>query len=79
MSAELENMIGDGVAIHSVRPVTGNVKVAREGTLVLLQIGNSTIRLQYADAMRIGQWLMAKGCEAKFQAGDAKKRVYIES
>jgi hypothetical protein len=79
VSAAFEQLLGDGEGpkIHAVKPVTGNVKVAREGTLVVLQIGNSTIRMRHGDAMRIGQWLMAKGSEAKFLAGD-KNRLQVE-
>lgn len=79
MSTRFENLLGDGEGprIAMVKPVTGNVRVAREGTLVILQIGNATIRLKYRDAMRIGQWLMAKGCEAKFLDGQGGKPLDI--
>lgn len=77
MSADLENKLGDGApTIIVARPVTGDVTVGREGTLVTLRIGNATIRLRHQDAMRIGQWLLAKGCEAKFLSGD-KARLQV--
>lgn len=73
MPAELENMIGDGTAIHVARQTTGNVSVGREGVLVTLKIGNATVRFKHQDAMRIGQWLLAKGNEAKLLAGDTAR------
>lgn len=79
MSTAFEQLLGDGEGpkIHVVRPVCGNVKVAREGTSVVLQVGNATVRFKHQDAMRIGQWLLAKGCEAKFLAND-KSRLQVE-
>lgn len=74
--SDLEQKLGDGAAIHVARQVTGNVSVGREGTLVTLQIGNATIRMKHTDAMRIGQWLLAKGAEAKLLVGD-KSRLQV--
>jgi hypothetical protein len=71
---DLDQKLGDAPAIHVARQVCGNVSVTREGTLVVLKIGNSFLRFRHADAMRIGQWLMARSCEAKLLAGD-KSRV----
>ena len=76
MPTDLENMIGDGAAIHVAKQVNGNVSVGREGVLVTLKIGNSTIRMKHQDAMRIGQWLLAKGNEAKLLDGD-KSRLQV--
>jgi len=70
----IENLIGDGdgpaiakknPGLIVARQATGNVRVGREGELVCLTIGNASVRFQHQDAIRIGQWLMAKGVEAQ--------------
>lgn len=76
---DLANLFGDGdgPAVIASRPTTENVRVSREGEIVVLQIGNSAIRMKYKTAMTIGHWLMVKGTEAKFLASDTK-RLLIE-
>ena len=59
-------------------PKSLNVKVSREVDRVTMQIGNHALTMDYEAAMRLGQWLLAKGCEAKFMAGDMTRRVYVE-
>jgi len=70
---------GDGPAIGPnksgpsfivTRQVTGQIRVEREGELVVLRLGTTIVRLKHADAIRVGHWLMSKGIEAKIQAGD---------
>lgn len=73
MSIELANKMGDGGAVLVAKPTAGNISVGREGTLVTLRVGNATLHLKHADAMRVGQWLLAKGNEAKFLAGDTAR------
>lgn len=70
---DLVRKLGDGPGLVSVRPVTDNVKVGREGTAVLLQIGNSVIRMKWQTALTIGQWLMSRATEAKFLDGESKR------
>lgn len=76
---DLANKIGDGngPAVIIARETTENVDVFREGEIVGLRIGNSVIRMKYQTAMKIGQWLMSRGAEAKFLASDTK-RLLIE-
>jgi len=76
--SDFATLLGDGdgpavrsvPAIHMARQVTGNIRVAREGELVVMQIGSTTLRLKYKDAMQIGQWLMQRAYEAKVLAND---------
>ncbi len=84
MPSKVANLMGDEVCtgnqsarIVTSQPTTANVKVAREGKLVLLTIGGGTIRMEWKTAMMIGQWLMSRGVEAKFLDGDSK-RLLIE-
>ncbi len=76
--SDLAEKLGDGQgpAIVSSRPTTGRVSVSREGEVVALTIGNSTIRFKHQDAMRIGQWMMSKAFEAKVLADD-KSRLQV--
>jgi hypothetical protein len=78
MSIELQNLLGDhsqGPLIHVPKSVAAkqfNVKVEREGELVALTINGTKMLMPWRAAMQIGQWLMAKGAEAKVQAGEMK-------
>jgi hypothetical protein len=76
---DLANKIGDGNGprVISAQPTTENVDVFREGEIVGLRIGNSVIRMKYPTAIKIGQWLMSRGVEAKFLASDTK-RIIVE-
>lgn len=75
---DLAQKLGDGPGLVKVRPVTSNVTVSREGTLVILKIGNSHINLKWKDAMTIGQWLLTRGTEAKFLDGETN-RLFIDA
>lgn len=72
---------GDGPAVKAgggvvvARQAEGRVSVSREGELVALTIGHSVVRFKSDDAVRVGQWLMARGVEAKALRGEAGKRV----
>ena len=79
MSNDLANLFGDGdgPAIIPNRPTTENVAVMREGEIVVLQIGNSLIRMKWKTALTIGHWLTVRAAEAKFLAGETK-RLLIE-
>lgn len=59
------------------RQVQANVRVSREGELVVLQLGNVVIRLRWQDAIRLGSWLGCKGYEAKVQAGALGKVIEV--
>ena len=74
---DLAQKLGDAPAIHVARQTVENVRVTREGTLVVLEIGGGMLRMQWRTAMTIGQWLMARGTEAKFLDGETK-RLLIE-
>ncbi len=46
------------------------VSVANEADTVTLTIGNSTMRMSYADALKLSQWLRMHAKKAKRFAGD---------
>lgn len=57
------------------KPVLAPEKVAvtDEGELVALTIGNVTLRIHYADALEISQWIRMAAKRAKATAGDATR------
>ncbi len=73
----LAEKIGDAPAIHVAKQVVGNISVTREGTLVAMKIGNTTLRMPWATAMTVGQWLMSRAFEGKVLDGE-HKRLTIE-
>lgn len=72
---DLAQKLGDGPAIHVAKQTVQNVRVTREGTLVVLQIGNSALRMPWKTAMTVGQWLLSRGTEAKFLDGETQRLV----
>jgi hypothetical protein len=76
MANDLQNLLGDGSSgplIHlpkSVATKNLNVRAGREGELVTLTIGGSTLRMPWETAMQLGRWLIAKAAEAKVQSGE---------
>ena len=72
MPDTVADFLGDGDAVENrgpavimAKPQTKNVRVAREGVMVLFEIGPDKMRFDYRDAILIGQWLQVKGFEAK--------------
>ena len=49
------------------------VQVSAEGDLVVLQIGNSVMKMPYAAALEISQWMRVRAKEAKRNAGDMSR------
>lgn len=49
------------------------ISVQAEGVLVAIQIGNSTLRLHYEDALKISQWIRIRAKQAKRFAGDTSR------
>lgn len=49
------------------------VEVRTEGTLVVLKIGSSEIRMEYETAIQVSTWLRVKGKKAKAAAGDTSR------
>ncbi len=46
------------------------VKVSDEGELVAITVGNNTLRMSYADGLRLSQMLRVHAKRAKRRAGD---------
>jgi hypothetical protein len=46
------------------------IEVRCEGPLVVLQIGNSEIKMEHTTAIQLSTWLRVKGKKAKLIAGD---------
>lgn len=75
---DLAQKLGDhckGPAIIVAKPISQNVRVSREGVVVAMQIGNSTMRFNWQTAMTIGQWLMSRGVEAKVLEGETQRLI----
>jgi hypothetical protein len=49
------------------------VVVADEGDLVSITVGNSTLRMAYADALRFSQMVRVHAKRAKKRAGDVSR------
>lgn len=47
--------------------------VTVEGQLVVLQIGNATMKMEYETAIQLSTWLRVRGKEAKRIAGDTAR------
>lgn len=54
-----------------LRPQTTSVRC--EGQLVVLQIGNTEIKMEYETALKVSTWMRIKGKEAKRNAGDTSR------
>ncbi len=50
------------------------IEVKAEGLLVVLQIGNSAMKMDYETAIQLSTWLRVRGKEAKRMAGDDSRR-----
>lgn len=46
------------------------LEVATEGQLVVLRVGNATMRMEHDTALQLSTWLRVRGKEAKANAGD---------
>ena len=53
------------------------IEVRAEGELVVLQIGNATMKMDYETAIQLSTWMRVKGKEAKRIAGDSSRRWYV--
>ena len=49
------------------------IAVSSEGEMVAVQIGNSTLRLHYEDALKVSQWIRVRAKDAKRRAGDLSR------
>lgn len=49
------------------------VEVKLDGTLVVLKIGSSEMKMDYETAIQISTWLRVRGKEAKRIAGDDRR------
>jgi hypothetical protein len=53
------------------------IGVRTEGTLVVLQIGNSEMKMEYETAIQLSTWLRVKGKLAKRAAGDDSRKWHV--
>lgn len=62
-------------AIHNHEPLLTrqHIEVRAEGVQVAIQVGNSTLRLHYEDALQLSQWIRVRGKESKRTAGDMSR------
>ena len=49
------------------------VAVASEGDLVIMNFGNTQIKMHYEAALQVSQWIRLRAKEAKRRAGDASR------
>jgi hypothetical protein len=49
------------------------MEVRAEGQLVVLQIGNATLKMEHETAIQLSTWLRIRGKEAKRIAGDSSR------
>lgn len=49
------------------------LEVSTDGEMVAIQIGSSTLKLHYEDALKISQWIRVRAKEAKNKAGDRSR------
>jgi hypothetical protein len=50
------------------------IGVHTEGTLVVLTIGNTELKMEYETAIQLSTWMRVRGKEAKRIAGDHSRR-----
>ena len=50
-----------------------HVAVSTDGEFVVLEIGNSRMKMGYEDAITLSQWLRVRGKQAKQFAGDMSR------
>ena len=78
MSFDVSNIPAENLPRIIVRPPVLDFKrqdlqVFSEGELVAVQIGNSTLRLHYEDALKVSQWIRMRAKEAKRRCGDVSR------
>ena len=49
------------------------IAVSAEGDLVVMELGNVTLKLGYEDALQLSQWIRVRAKEAKRTAGDTSR------
>lgn len=49
------------------------IAVSSEGDLVVMQLGNVTVKLPYETALLLSQWVRIRAKEAKKRAGDVSR------
>jgi len=49
------------------------ISVQTEGELVVLNLGNVEVKMPYATAIQLSQWLRVRGKQAKTVAGDTSR------
>lgn len=49
------------------------IEVSTEGELVVLKIGNATMKMDYETALQLSTWMRVRGKEAKRVAGDDRR------
>jgi hypothetical protein len=49
------------------------ISVSCEGELVVFQVGNSVMKMDYETAIQLSTWLRVRGKEAKRFAGDERR------
>lgn len=49
------------------------IEVIAEGSLVVLKIGNATMKMDHETALQLSTWLRVRGKEAKTIAGDRSR------
>jgi hypothetical protein len=49
------------------------IAVSSEGDLVVMQLGNVTLKMPYEDALQLSQWIRVRAKEAKRRAGDTSR------
>lgn len=72
MSSLLVSNVPNAIIRESMLPIQ-RVDVRAEGENVVLTIGNSEIRMQYEDALKISQFIRVRAKEAKRKCGDVSR------
>lgn len=54
-----------------------NVEVRLDGSLVVLRVGTSELKMDYETAIKISTWLRVRGKAAKALAGDTSRHWSI--
>ncbi len=49
------------------------IAVSSEGELVVIQLGNVTVKMPYENAFELSQWIRFRAKEAKRRAGDTSR------
>lgn len=68
----MQHLQGKSPAIHAKPPILTQqqVEVRSEGEMVAIQVGNSTLRMHYKDAIQLSQWIRVRVKECKRFVGD---------